>query len=220
MVICGARGAPLFEVGPAPRDRAWSQVHWSRKRTGDQPVDGRAAQASGLDHRGQRAKRRAGSAVSRVAGARRFMRCRRTGDVGSVGAVVWHRSDGFSRNVIGGRFDPMYGRPHVRSPLESNQIPASGSIVARGGAAPNVIIWGLRGPMGSRSGRGQRPGHAARVASRYRASMRLSARLGSHDRPHVIGRSRGMRAAAPLRQNCRQWHNSSGIGCWQPRSRS
>ena len=54
MVVGGSRGAPLFEVGPAPHDRARTQVHRSRKPTaGDQPVDSRAAQASGLDNRGQ-----------------------------------------------------------------------------------------------------------------------------------------------------------------------
>jgi hypothetical protein len=57
--IDSARLAPLIEVGPTPGDGAWTEVHGRRKgATGDQSIDGRATQASGLDD-GRQARKHA-----------------------------------------------------------------------------------------------------------------------------------------------------------------
>jgi hypothetical protein len=106
MVIGGARGAPLFEVGPAPGNGARAQMHGTRElAAGDQAVDGRSAQASGLDHRGQAREqaRRAGGAARR--GREAIHRSRRASDVRSVGAAAAHQSDDSLRRVIGLRPD-------------------------------------------------------------------------------------------------------------------
>jgi hypothetical protein len=104
MLISGARGAPLFEVGPAPSDGAWAQVHGTRElAAGDQAVDGRSAQAGGLHHRRQAREqlRRAGGAARR--GCEAIHASRRAIDVRSVGAVTPHQSDDSLRRVIGRR---------------------------------------------------------------------------------------------------------------------
>jgi hypothetical protein len=51
------RVAPAVEIGPAPGDRARSKVHRRWKgSSGNQPIDGRAAQPNGLDDDGQARK--------------------------------------------------------------------------------------------------------------------------------------------------------------------
>ena len=101
MLIGCARGAPLFEVGPAPSDGARAQVHGTRERAGgDQAVDGRSAKAGGLNHRGQAREqaRRVGGAAG--GGWEAIHVSRRASDVRSLGAVVALRRDGLVPRII------------------------------------------------------------------------------------------------------------------------
>ena len=57
--IDSARLTPAIKVGPTPGDRTRAQMHrWREGAVGDEPIDGRAAQAGGLDD-GRQARKHA-----------------------------------------------------------------------------------------------------------------------------------------------------------------
>jgi hypothetical protein len=167
VMVRGARGAPLFEVGPAPGDCARAQVHWTRKRAaGDQPVDGRAVQTGCRDHR-RKAREQASRSGSAAGGESEAIHARRRcGDVRSLVAVVSHRSDELSRNVIGGRLEPTYLRALARSAPESVAVLASEAMVATLPYAKQIIS-----SLNSHMLRHGRPGHLHRRPPRGRSGL-------------------------------------------------
>lgn len=95
------RFAPSIEIGPAPGNGAWTQVHRAREvACRNQAIDGRTAQAGRRYHRRQRANRRVCSTVRAGEGTVRFMGQFITAR-SILDRLAWRSTDDFRLRVIG-----------------------------------------------------------------------------------------------------------------------